>query len=223
MTTSILRLGLCLLALGLLCSATVSASVITYSDLTDFVNDTSATLHPFAAGLFLDVGESLISSGVTYTPISPAFRIGTSAHPNMGFTPQLGLSGPEDMDVKFASAFDFGFSIFQPTDESLCGAVCVEDTFTVTLFNGSSSVGSFTFNPADDVAEFHGYVSTVAFNRAAIRDLTGNIDNEFFGTFFTGESPSVPGTVPEPASMVLAATGLGGGLLRRIRGRARRS
>ena len=86
------------------------------------------------------------------------------------------------------------------------GAV-VDSTFEVTLMNTSTAtaINSFTFNADDNVAYFVGAWTDTAFDAVEIREIIGSNDNEFFGQFYTGTTP-----VPEPATMLLLASGLAG-------------
>jgi len=55
-------------------------------------------------------------------------------------------------------------------------------------------------------------------NQIIIRDLNNSIDNEFFGTFYTGTASYSPtSSVPEPSSVMLISGGVAGlmGAIRR--------
>jgi len=49
-------------------------------------------------------------------------------------------------------AYAFGFDFVEPRLDPNFGAAYIDSTFTVTLFSGDTSVGSFTFNAPDDIA-----------------------------------------------------------------------
>lgn len=83
---------------------------------------------------------------------------------------------------------------------------CIDSTFTVTLFNGVTGVGSFDFNAPNDVAAFVGVASSSAFNRMTIREVAGSDDNEYYGHFYTSDVNAV---VPVPAAVWLFGGALG--------------
>ena len=80
----------------------------------------------------------------------------------------------------------------------------METTFNFKLFNGASEIGSFNFDPVNDIANFVGFSSLVAFDRVVVDDVTNAIDNEFFGEFKTGSIA----VVPLPAGLPLLMAGL---------------
>ncbi len=111
----------------------------------------------------------------------------------------LAINGVENLDVEIASAVNaFGFEFVEPTTANT-NAPFFESTFAVTLFEGTTEVGSFEFERPNDVATFVGVVSDEFFNRVEIRDRTGTIDNEFFGTFYTGTKTA---STPEPSAVL---------------------
>lgn len=131
--------------------------------------------------------------------------------------PDIAISDTENMDVTVNTDFSysFGFDFVEPTTGSVNAAVVIDSTFTVTLLNGATTVGSFTFNAPDDKAAFVGVWADTLFNKVQIRETTGGIDNEFFGEFYKGVTP-----VPEPGTMVAGALMLlpfGATFIRRLR------
>lgn len=124
---------------------------------------------------------------------------------------ELAISGVEhlDVDVNFGSAVhSFGFEFVEPTSGTVnvTPDQVVDSTFTVSLFLGSTSVNSFTFNAPDDQTAFVGVWSTTdqGFDAVQIRETIGGIDNEFFGEFYAGTQP-----VPVPGAVLLGVLGLG--------------
>lgn len=131
----------------------------------------------------------------------------------------LAISSPEDVRIDFGTAVTgFAFLLHEPTTSAgltdACNATCVESSFTFKLFAGASEIGSFDFDPANDVANFVGFSSAIAFDRVVIDDVTNTSDNEFFGGFRTG-------IVPLPAGLPLLLAGLGClGVTRKLRKKA---
>ncbi len=120
----------------------------------------------------------------------------------------IALSSPEDMLITSSVKLDaFGFFLDEPTTPGLgntdvCNADCFDTTFTFDVFNGTSLVGSFTDAPGG-TTKYYGF-SGMVFDRIVVNDVTGTIDNEFFGDFAYSIAP-----IPLPASLPLALLGLG--------------
>lgn len=144
--------------------------------------------------------------------------------------PVYWISGPESFDVTFAGpVFGIGFLIHEPTTGSQstnqpdqCNVPnCTDTTFSFDLLSGGvtgTSLATFTFNPADDLAVFVGLSSATAFDTLRVVDVTGTQDNEFFGEFrYAENAPVAP--VPLPAGLPLL---LAGGLALAMVGRRRR-
>lgn len=122
---------------------------------------------------------------------------------------ELAISGVENFDVEIANAVNaFGFDFVEPT---AAGAPFFESTFDVTLFDGATEIGAFEFERPNDVVTFVGVASDESFNRVEIRDRTNTIDNEFFGTFYTGTETA---STPDPSAILgyLGLTVIGAGL-----------
>lgn len=121
----------------------------------------------------------------------------------------LAISNPEDFKIDFATTITgFSFLLHEPTTSDVkqdgCNAACVETTFSFKLFSGANQVGSFSLDPANDVANFVGFSSLSGFDKLVVDDVTNAIDNEFFGNFRTGVA-----TIPLPAGLPLLLAGLG--------------
>lgn len=192
-----------------LASTAANAGIITYSDKTAFVTDSSAV----SAGAIPETASSLgFSVGVlTFGNVSPASLNATRNWSTLISEPfDLAINGIENADVTSSvMLFSFGFDFHEPTAASpafpdTCNAACVDSDFEVSLYNGAAFVDSFTFNGIDDTLNFVGVISTDMFDRIEIRDTTGSIDNEFFGNFMIGTGSRVP----EPGMLGLLGLGL---------------
>ena len=174
------------------------AALVSYADdRSGFVANTGATsIGSFPTGVG-PVG-SLSVGGVTLTTDSGGLFFGNFSSRVPGN--EMILSGPEDFHVTLPSGvFSIGFDLYEPTFGGASGCnttTCVDDNFSVEVFAGSTSLGSFTYDAPDDdgtapVAPlgFFGVHSCVAFNRVVVRDVTGNLDNEMFANFLKGSTP----------------------------------
>ncbi|NQU20936.1 MAG: hypothetical protein HQ567_06600, partial [Candidatus Nealsonbacteria bacterium] len=124
----------------------------------------------------------------------------------------LAISGLEsaDIDISVGASplHSFGFDFVEPQFDPNVNAPFFESTFSVTLKNDTTTVGSFTFERPNDSVQFVGVWTTdpsEAFDRVEIRETVGGIENEFFGEFYAGTA-----TEPVPApTTVVSLIGLG--------------
>ena len=204
-----------------------SAAILTFDDRSSFLAQTGATS---ATGTLPDLGNvspSATVGSVTFTqgPAATALIIGSFGSVT-DWTPlnpgsDIALSAPEDLDVDFAApVFSAGFDFVEPdanSDGIGCNAQCFDSDFEVTLLLGATTVDMFSFNAPDNVLAFVGVWSDSAFDRLEIRDITGEIDNEYYGEFYTGVRSL--SEVPVPAAVWLFGTALLGlmGFRRRAR------
>jgi hypothetical protein len=166
------------------------ASPTTYSDRSDFLTASGATnatgplpsRAPFA-------DQTIILGNVTVTQVS-------SDHAGVisNLTPRLPgnvLSvNYEDLDFLLPSpVFSFGFDFVEPEFDPFVNAPFIDSTFSVTLKDGASVIGSFTFNAPNDTVAFVGVLSDTPFDRVEVRELVGSHDNEFFGKMYAGGLP----------------------------------
>jgi hypothetical protein len=104
-----------------------------------------------------------------------------------------------------ANALGYGFADLATTTLS--------DATTITLFNGNTTVGSLVYSGSPDplfTGGFAGIESTVLFNRVGLNFSASApafaVDNIVYTT---------PSAVPEPGTLLLVTTGIGGMLARR--------
>jgi len=127
------------------------------------------------------------------------------------------ISGTEDLQIDInVNSTAFRFFLVEPTTNTgqidACNFTCVQSTFMIEAFRGGASVGSESFDPIDDFANFVGIFDAAGIDRVLITETTGNADNEFFGSFAIA-------TIPVPASLPLI---LGGFAVLGMVGRRRR-
>jgi len=160
-----------LLSMTFLCllgfSGLAQANSLVFSDRTAFLSASGAADITPTLTTFTGMGASLNIDGLTFSnPFGKTVFAGV-------WTPLLpgndiAINDNEDIDVTLpGDVFALGFDIHEPTGSA--------STFTATLFNGATSVDSFTFDPPDDVAAFVGIWSdqtSIAWRYARPRPLT---------------------------------------------------
>jgi hypothetical protein len=216
---------LCVLTVGL----QAEAALITYSNQATFLADTGASS---ATGLLPDAGAvapGFTVGSVSFTTLSGQLFIGTGGLFPTQVTDwsttlpgnDIAISGVESFRVDLAApVYSLGFDFFEPNQFSTaypvtndCFAPCFDSTFQVSLFLGGSPVGSFSYNAPDATLAFVGVWADQQFDRAEIIDVTNTIDDEYWGQFYTGATSPVP----EPATVLLFASGVGALASRRRR------
>jgi len=213
-------LALCAL-IGLGGATGASAAVVTYASEAAFAAATGATLHALPTGSTGGTvsGASISSTDGAITLNTASGTLFSNWEVSSGVSrldgPDLAISGAENFDVVVqfgADRYAFGFGIYESTSSALagCNETCVESTFTITLWNNGLQLSpSYLLSPANNVAVFWGLQTDFAFDAIKIRETTGGIDNEIFGTFYSGTA-GVPVAVPEPDSLALAGLALAG-------------
>jgi hypothetical protein len=198
--------------LGLLSAVPVAASAMVYTNEAAFVAAAGAAKVNLPGGL---AGPAIFGAAPFTFAADPgqSFAIDTTAYGQaIPGEDNLLLNGYESQTLTASvPLYAFGFKIFQPSNAQpipgaspvSCNWPCDFGAFTVTMFNGSSPVAQFSFTPAADTVEFHGWAGTLAFDKIVIDDTLRTIDNEYFAIYRYSTTP-----VPEPATWALMALGL---------------
>lgn len=181
-------------------SFSCAADVLEFNDFTTFITQSGATsatgelpnLGPIPGDA---VGSQTLGSA-TFTISAPSSRFFIGSYSPIIPGNEIAISNSENLNVDFANpVYSFGFYFAEPTDLNACGGgapqPCVDSDFQVLLKNNADIVATINFNAPDDVLNFLGVISDAPFNRVEIKDLTGNIDNEYFGEFFSSTQPPV--------------------------------
>lgn len=204
-----------LLAAILAGAAPAAGTTTSFTSQSAFVSQTGSSLLTLPNGTFNLV---TIPGQLTIDGFSPGSLIsGTTAFASFfNLAPNfLAKGGTESFDITpLTPSYAFGFTLYEPTSSALlngCNTTCVQSTFGITLFSGSTNIGSFSVQPADNQLNFYGFWSSDPITSVQIRETVGTDDNEFFGQFYLGSTSQVP----EPASLVLVAVGLAGFAVRK--------
>lgn len=183
-----------------------SAQVSVFTDRAAFLAATGAAN---ATGALPDLGMILTSATIGTATFSVApggdnLAIGGSGVPGLptgdwypespGHDIALGF---ENLRVELAAAvYSMGFDLYEPDlTMPAWGGSPVDSTFRVTLFNAGVGVAQFEFNVPEDELAFVGVWSAAPFDSATIVDVTDSMfvdDDEYFGEFYTGDTPLPP-------------------------------
>lgn len=173
-------------------SSHLYAAPVTFDDKADFLNYTGAIAK-----------DPIPNMGLT--PIAYSKRLGDMEYTSQSsymymvdyYTPYIGneiaLSGAEHLDISIDDAvYAMGFDFVDPSTST---------TFSVTLKNNGTEVGSFSFSRPTDALTFVGVSNDTAFDLMEIRDLSGDGADEFFGQFYASAAAAT--SIPEPATLML--------------------
>jgi hypothetical protein len=183
-----------------------SAQVSVFTDRAAFLAATGATN---ATGTLPDLGMILTSAtiGTVTFGVAPGgdnLAIGGAGVPGLPTGDWYPESPGHDIALGYenlrvdlaAAAYSMGFDLYEP-DATMpaWGGSPVDSTFRVTLFSAGVEVAQFEFNVPEDEPAFVGVWSTKPFDSATIVDVTDSIfvdDDEYFGEFYTGDTPLPP-------------------------------
>jgi hypothetical protein len=121
----------------------------------------------------------------------------------------MGLNDKEQFNVSFANpVHSFGFDLVEPQNDPNVNAPFVDSTFTMEFYSLGLLVGTHTFNAPNDAASFVGVWMNNTFDQVQLRETVGGIENEFFGTFYSGKT--LPTGVPDGGSSLAMVGGVCG-------------
>jgi PEP-CTERM motif len=190
----------------------VAASAVVHADEASFVAAAGAAKIALPGSLaptsgFSATGFSFLSDpDQTFVIDTPTYGQAIAGEDNLLF------NGHESHTVLSAQPlYAFGFKVFQPGNAApvppsqvACYFPCDAGTITVSLSLGAAPVTGFSFTPAFDTVEFHGWAGSMAFDTIRISDDSGSIDDEYFAIYRYSLQP-----VPEPATAALMLGGAG--------------
>ncbi|NOX83127.1 MAG: hypothetical protein GXP06_09110 [Alphaproteobacteria bacterium] len=186
-----------------------NAGIISINDKAGFLAASGATS---ATGAIPIAGASLASltvGSVTFSQVAA-----NSLNFSIDWTSriagnQFAINGLEDLDVDFGGdVFSFGFDFVEPENDPNVNAPFVDSTFEISLCDDGLCFETLQFSVANDIAAFIGVISALAFDQVLIREIIGDIENEFFGEFYTSTTPV--SEIPLPLAAPLFLVGLAG-------------
>jgi hypothetical protein len=196
-----------------LASVSAHAAYVTFSDQSTFVTATGAVSATGALPNtgFVGISKTADVGNITFTS-NNTFWIGgfnwSSLIPHA-----IAIDGNENLNVisKTGGVYAMGIQVHEPAaanpnpqsivTDTCAIPSCTDTTFSITIKNGTTIIGTENVNFANNSLAFFGVWSNQLFDRLEILDLSQTQDDEFFGQVFTGSTPNP--TVPEPGSLAL--------------------
>jgi hypothetical protein len=223
------RLKLCLILAAGLFSGSAQAlppGMAVYNNAAAFLADTAATSATEPLPSLIGSRLSAHIGSVTFSDVNGfGFWVGGLE----SYTPsdwttllpghELAINSVENLNIAFdAPVFSAGFDFAEPGSQ--IGATSpsspyandaqypfYDSTFSVTLKLNGAVVGDFNFNAPNEAASFVGVWTAAAFNQMEIREVSGDIEDDYFGQFYTG-TVALPVPEPEPYALILCGVGL---------------
>ncbi len=166
-----------MLSLGwLISTASSQAAARFFSDKGSFLTQTLATELVSRAGFTAEPPSSINSEVFDWSLRLTGPELAINDVENLN----VGLTGP---------TYSFGFDFVEPERDPVFAAF-FDSQFVMTLKNGGATVAAIPFEAPNDVLWFIGVWSDTPFTRVEIREVVGNVGNEYFGRFYTGGTPA---------------------------------
>lgn len=99
---------------------------------------------------------------------------------------EFALTGKEGMEFNFSTPVNaFGYDFIERV-ASIPGyeMAFTDSTFVISVYNGTTKLTEYTFQPTNDVATFFGISSTQEFNKVIIQETVGTVDDELYGKLY---------------------------------------
>jgi hypothetical protein len=207
------------------------------------------TLYGAADGVWVRSGTDNVDFSFEHVRFSARPTIAASIHTFQNSTALItGVeyniynSINESHSIHFdGGALAFGFKAMDSTSMGVCVVTCGNSSFVVTLFDGATSLGEYTFNPpfSNGSTGYFGVLSDMPFTRITVAERTAHrepYDNEVFGEYRMVLAPDPivdpdpvdepdpvddpdPIAVPAPGGAALLLLGFAPLLARRVRAR----
>lgn len=214
--TSLASLIFLLVSFG---QARADTIVLTFDELGDNEQIRDFYNGGFSSGDLDDVGGGGSGPGPDYDIVFPSTSSRGSSSSSADWrdscpscvapTSPIVLSISREVMINSLAGFDSGFSFFYNN--------FADEDITVSIFDGADGMGTLLgFSELDATAEeFVPFgISFSGTARSVIISGRAHFDNMTFGS-----ATPAPATVPEPATLLLLSTGLGGGIAMKVRRR----
>lgn len=218
-------IGAFLALAGALAATPAHAALVVFSSQSAFQTATGATSATGALPNLGYVGTAPTTIGsITFVSASNANGLWVGGLSWSTLIPHaIAVDSSENFNViSNSGVFAMGIQAHEPshsgtgTDHCWVSPSCTDTTFSITIKNGTTTIGSQSVNFADDTLSFFGIWSDQAFDRFEIRDTSNAVDDEFFGQVYTSNT-AYAAAVPEPGSLPLLGLSFAAlGLARRL-------